>query len=216
MVSSSRYRSCGSGASRSAWSNDRAARSSSASTAASSDRPSTRCASWRPKDDGITDRADSAACWSESSRSNDHWTVARSVCERPRVRRRPPVSMAKRSSRCAAISSTVNTEVRAAASSIASGRPSSRRQISATDSSSSADQSSTRRFADRENNTIASSPLIPRRPTTRSPSTARASRDVASTRTSGHAPSNASIRSATSSMTCSQLSTTRSIDRVAR
>ena len=58
--------------------------------------------------------------------------VARSVCWRGSAVRAPPVSSRKRSSSRAAIPSTGSTPTRAAASSMARGKPSSRAQICAT------------------------------------------------------------------------------------
>ena len=63
----------------------------------------------------------------------DQSTEARNVCWRRTAVRAPPVSSRKRSCRLSTISSSDNARTRAAASSIASGMPSRRRQISATD-----------------------------------------------------------------------------------
>ena len=70
------------------------------------------------------------AARSRSSSEYDQSTVARSVWCRSTAVRRPPVSSRNRSSRSAAMSAGVMAATRAAASSIASGMPSSRRQIS--------------------------------------------------------------------------------------
>ena len=67
-----------------------------------------------------------------SSSEYDQSTVARSVWWRSTAVRRPPVRSRNRSSRRAAISRGLIATTRAAASSIASGIPSRRRQISAT------------------------------------------------------------------------------------
>ena len=73
---------------------------------------------------------------SSSSSEYDQSTVARSVWWRSTAVRRPPVRSRKRSSSRRAISAGLIATTRAAASSIASGMPSSRRQISATASAS--------------------------------------------------------------------------------
>ncbi|QHY95212.1 Daunorubicin/doxorubicin resistance ABC transporter permease protein DrrB [Streptomyces sp. S4.7] len=77
-----------------------------------------------------TDRVASAVRSTGSSRSHDQSTTARSVCCLGSTVRLPPVSSRKRSSRRSAICRGVSIRSRAAASSMASGSPSSRRQIS--------------------------------------------------------------------------------------
>ena len=66
------------------------------------------------------------------SNACDQSTEARKVCCRRTAVREPPVSSRKRSCRLSTISVSDNARTRAAASSIASGIPSRRRQISAT------------------------------------------------------------------------------------
>ena len=102
---------------------------------------------------------------------------------------------------------------------MANGRPSNRRQISATTSSWSApssNEASALRARSRNNATPADPAVDPSRPGTAtrcSPSSERPSRLVASTRNIGAILSSSSTRSAAPSRTCSQLSSTTSTRR---
>ena len=142
------------------------------------------------------------------------WRVGR------RWRRRPPDSSWKRSSRPS--SSMVGDEHGApatAASSMARGRPSRRRQMAATVSTVSGARVKPGSMATARSTNRAmagsSSPSVPRGPTgyTRSPSTSSHSRLVARMAVSPPARSTASASPAQASTTCSQLSRMRSIRR---
>ena len=136
----------------------------------------------------------------------------------PRMRSaRPPLSR-RRLSRRRATSRLLITRIRAAASSIASGRPSSRRQISATAPTGSRSRSKSGRpaLARSANNVVASSTASGGTGKIRSPSTPSASRLVASTDTRGQCRTIWSINRAAASRRCSQLSTTSSSSRVRR
>jgi hypothetical protein len=102
-----------------------------------------------------------------------------------------------------------STRVHAAASSMASGRPSRRRQIRSTSAPSSrtAPAASAARSTNRA---AAGSPSSGGTRQTRSPGTPSATRLVASTRTPGQAATSPPASSAAAATTCSQLSSTRS------
>ena len=150
--------------------------------------------------------------------------MARSVCCRASPARDPPVSSANRSSRRASSSSGDITRSRAAASSMPSGMPSSRRQIrpaSCTARSSqpsgapwAAARSASSRTASLAPIASASSPSAgtPSDGTryTCSPPMPSGSRLVASSATFGHPRSSASASLAHVPMRCSQLSSTNS------
>ena len=150
--------------------------------------------------------------------------MARSVCCRASPARDPPVSSANRSSRRASSSSADITRSRAAASSMPSGMPSSRRQIrpaSCTARSSqpsgtpwAAARSTSNRTASLAPIASASSPSAgtPSDGTryTCSPPMPSGSRLVASSATFGHPRSSASASLAHVPMRCSQLSSTNS------
>ena len=108
--------------------------------------------------------------------------------------------------------------VRAAASSIARGTPSRRRQISSTSDREAAASNVADMASARSLNSSTAGPAGSRGPTamSRSPLTPSASRDVASTRTFGHRSAMAWTSSAAPSMTCSQLSSTRRAERDCR
>ncbi len=109
------------------------------------------------------------------------------------------------------MSAGVMTSTRTAASSIASGTPSRRRQISWTagvDSGSSANSGSTLRARSANSDIASVAGSSGRTGTTCSPPRSSASRLVASTTTWGQRSSTASARSAAASSTCSQLSST--------
>ena len=142
-----------------------------------------------------------------SSRSYDHSIVARSVCCRGSASR-PAFSRSRRSDSRSTSCSGEKTTVRAAASSSASGRLSSRRQSSVTASDSSAGESSDRARA-RNSSTPSSGSRLGTEYTC-SPWSWSRSRLV--TRSVGPAMSRSSATSdATSGMRCSALSSIRSV-----
>ncbi|MDT5328320.1 MAG: hypothetical protein QOF25_5472, partial [Mycobacterium sp.] len=146
----------------------------------------------------------------------DQSTEARNVCCRRTAVRAPPVSNRKRSCRLSRISFSDKTRTRAAASSIASGTPSRRRQISvaAAQLSSVRRKSGRTRRARSVNNSIASSASDSdgTRQLT-SPATPIGSRLVAMTVTAGQRPCKPTTSAAHASSRCSQLSRTSSIRR---
>ena len=112
------------------------------------DRPTIVSAATRSNGPAKIDSHRNIACCGGVSRSYDHWMVARSVRWRSTLARRPPVRSRRRSSRRSTRSAGERLLVRAAASSMASGTPSRRRQISST-SSRLADGSNVGEAADR-------------------------------------------------------------------
>jgi hypothetical protein len=146
----------------------------------------------------------------------DQSTEARNVCWRRTAARAPPVSSRKRSCRLSRISVSDKTRTRAAASSIASGTPPRRRQISAAVAvfSSVRRKSGRTRRARSANNSIASSASDSdgTRQLT-SPATPIGSRLVATTVTAGQPPCRPTTSEAHASSRCSQLSSTSNIRR---
>ena len=149
--------------------------------------------------------------------------MARSVCCRGSAARDPPVSRANRSSSRASSSPAGSTRSRAAASSMASGIPSSRRQIRpATSVVCSSGASGTPCAAARSASSrtaslarIAAASPLPGRPSdgtryTYSPPMPSGSRLVASSARPGQPRSSASATLAHAPMTCSQLSSSTS------
>ena len=142
--------------------------------------------------------------------------VARSVCWRVSAVRRPAPSTSRLSPRRAAIWSSDSAAARAAASSMASGMPSRRRQISATaPAASSAGSKPGRAAAARSQNSRSASASEGTRQATSSAQRS-GSRLVARTRTPGPARRTSSARRAHASIRCSQLSRTINASRVAR
>ena len=148
------------------------------------------------------------------SNACDQSTDARSVCCRRTAVRAPPVNSRKRSCRLPTISSSDSARTRAAASSIASGMPSSRRQISVTVAalSSVTVKSGRTRRARSANNSIASS-ASDSDGTATSPRPARRSAHGSSRAAvnPGQAASSSATSDALASSRCSQLSSTISI-----
>jgi hypothetical protein len=169
-------------------------------------------------------RSASRRSWS-SSRSQLQATTARSVRCRGSAVRLPPVGSWNRSPKRAATCSTGSARTRAAASSIASGSPSSRRQISTTAVTLSwvtakPGWTATARSANSRTTgwAMASPAEAPGsgRPSggtghRASPRIPSGSRLVASTRSLGQRPSRLSTSRAAASITCSQLSSTSSV-----
>ena len=166
-----------------------------------------------------TPRRAKTRCSVGEHRENDQSTVARSVWCRSTAERRPPVRSRKRSSSRAAISAGLMATIRAAASSIASGTPSSRRQISSTASAFAGEivNDGLTDPARSANNVVASErPCRPRPDAsgtesgpsghTCSPATPRRSRLVARIRSCGHDNTRASANRPAPSSRCSQLS----------
>ncbi len=164
------------------------------------------------------------ACSVGSSRSCDHSTAASSVWWRGSVRR-PAVSSVKRSSRPVATSASAMVRTLAAASSMASGTPSRRRQISTTDGTAAgvrrnpgwaeiARSTNSPTLADRIERigsvSLASGTGSGCTRCTCSPSTASGSRLVARIRTPGHMRRTVSVTSPIGASRCSQLSNTTS------
>ena len=144
----------------------------------------------------------------------DQSTDARRVCSRRTAVRAPPVSRRKRSCRLSRISVSDNARMRAAASSIASGMPSRRRQISVTAVVlSSVRWKSGRTWRARSvNNSMASSASdSDRTRQVTSPATPIGSRLVVKSVNPGQAPNRATISAAHASSRCSQLSSITSI-----
>ena len=166
------------------------------------------------------------------SKSQLQSVSARSVRCRGRTARGPPDSSVNRSSSRPAISCGVSARTRAAASSMASGMPSSRRQISLTAAAFPAVSAKPGRAcaARSANSRTASAPAAsatarpassagsPSEGTSQqtSPSAPSGSRLVASTRSSGAARSSVRISPAAAASTCSQLSMISSRSRSAR
>ncbi len=172
-------------------------------------------------------RANTRSCG--SSRSQLHSTTARRVRCRGNAERAPAASRRNRSSNRSTSWRRVIDRSRAAASSIGSGSPSSRRHTSATASTFSSvnrnpcDTAAARSAKSRtagDWRISASSALssgTPRDPIWHraSPGTTRASLLVASTRSRGHLASRSATRGATASTRCSQLSSTSNDGRLA-
>ena len=128
--------------------------------------------------------------------------------------RAPPVNSRNRSCRLSRISASDNARTRAAASSMASGTPSRRAQISPTAAAlSSVTAKSGRAWRARSVNKSMASSASDSDGTRQltSPATPIASRLVASNVNRGAAPSRATTSSALASSRCSQLSSTTSI-----
>ena len=151
---------------------------------------------------------------------------ARSAMRRTRTPRRagwvtvdpapsPPRRRRKRSCSRSCSSSGPIVPIRAAASSIASGIPSSRAQIARTTSRSPSSRNAASAAPARSTNSVAAVVAGSSESTftTRSVAMPIGSRLVASTMTAGQAPTIASTNSATPPTTCSQLSRTRSSSR---
>ena len=175
----------------------------------------TSSAASRVKPPANTDSRRKSTRSSPVSRSWLHSMVARRVCWRVRAVRLPAARTSRLSPSRAAIWSSDSAATRAAASSMASGMPSSRRQISSMVASSSAFGLNCGSAAARSTNRRLASASDGTRQAT-SPSQCSGSRLVASTRTPGPARSRSSARRAQASMTCSQLSSTMIASRVAR
>ena len=159
------------------------------------------------------DRRANSHCSGRVRRSWDHWIVAVSVRWRSAPVRRP-LSRRKRPSRRDDSSVGERLRVRAAASSMASGMPSRRRQISATACrlATASNVLATARACSSNSSTPASvaSGLISTR---RSPPIASGSREVASTRVCGQFSATARASALAATITCSQLSRITSASR---
>ena len=161
---------------------------------------------------GKTDRRRASRRSGSLSRSQLQSTTARSVRWRPAAARLPPVRRRKRSCRRSASCSSGIERSRAAASSMARGRPSIRRQTSATAGlvASSSEKSGDADVARSANSRTAASSS--RGPTgeSASPSIASGSRLVARMRRPGQAARRRSASRAAGPTMCSQLSSTTS------
>ena len=189
----------------SASSNDLSTSASSSSHASS---PTTASAAARSNEPTNTDSRPNAASSAGSSRSVDQVSVARKVWCRPRARP-PPVSSRSRSSRRSRICAGVRLRTRAAASSMASGMPSSRVTMSSTLVRSR--RRATKSWRAAPARSTKSRTRLRAQPGSRARRCARrrhpsASRLVATTDTCGHDASTESTRSTTASSRCSQLS----------
>ncbi|CAM5730343.1 hypothetical protein STENM223S_08564 [Streptomyces tendae] len=196
---------------RGATTSDLSTREPSASRAAG---PHTASAAVRSQPPAKTDRRHSTSRSAASSSSQDQSTTARRVCWRGRAVRLPEVRRRKRSSSRSAIWRGVSIRSRAAASSMARGRPSRRRQISAHASGSSSVRKPGRaaapRSANRRSATGSGKGSTGR---SNSPRTLRGSRLVARTVRPGQRSRRVSTRRAAASTTCSQLSRISSMRR---
>ena len=184
-----------------------------------SGRPHTASAAARSQPPAKTDSRRRTARSGSSSRSQDQSTTARRVCWRGRTVRLPLVSSRKRSSRRSAIWRGVSSRSRAAASSMASGSPSRRRQISAQAAGSSSASTGSRAGPRRRGRRAAAARpgrAAAPRGRSNSPGTPRGSRLVARTVSPGQRASSRSASRAAASTTCSQLSRTSSMRRRAQ
>ena len=158
------------------------------------------------------------------SSAQDHSTVACSVCCRRATSARPRVSSRNRSSSSPAISAGRSAATRAAASSIASGIPSSRRQISPTAATfaglrEKSLRAAAARWANRDIASLSATAAMPasgggsdsgRSPNTCSPPTPSGCWLVARTRTPGQPRRMSAASAAAAAARCSQLSSTSS------
>ena len=173
---------------------------------------------------GKTPRQSKTRRSASPSSAYDHSTVACSVCWRLAASARPRVSSRNRSSSSAAISAGRSAATRAAASSMASGIPSRRREISPTAAtfagvSEKSPRAAVARWANKDTASLAPAAAMPaaaggsdsgRSPKTCSPPTPSGCWLVARTRTPGQ-PRRMSAASAAATLArCSQLSSTSS------
>ena len=223
MLCSRRQRTCPASGGSTTRSDFAARRDKRSKTSQSSTSPPVQTASAAPSDQPPwnTERRRRRHCSAGDSSSYDQSTSALNVCWRGSAVREPPVSRRKRSLRRPSICSGVRTRTRAAASSKASGMPSSRVQTDATAAALPALNRKVGRAAVARSTNKRTESQSPKasgfwppgggRPSggrgrTDSPPMPRASRLVASTESLGHDFSSVSVSRATASIRCSQLS----------